>query len=118
MTKLSVKDLPRESASLREIQKYVAALTADRGFSMDVNEEFILLTEEIGELAKALRKFNGYKFDTKTHETNLREEFADVLIVLLGLANITEIDMYAALIEKEKINLSRRWNIVKDKEEN
>jgi len=120
MMKLSKKDLPDEAASLREIQRYVAKLVADRNLNTanDAKMCFIQLAEEVGELARALREREGGKFDAATQHANLNNEFADVLILLLGLANIMEIDIYDALIAKEKINLSRNWNIVKDKEEN
>ena len=116
MMKLSEKDLPNETASLREIQKYVVKMAEARNFSKDVVRKMLMLTEEIGELAKAVREFSGMKFDAKTQRTDLSNELADCLIVLMGVANITEIDLYDAFIAKEKVNLSRKWNIIKDKE--
>ena len=57
---------------------------------------FLWLSEEIGELAHALGKFERGDADLE----NLSEEFADVLAWLTTLANITEIDLTKAIHEK------------------
>jgi len=52
---------------------------------------FLWFIEEVGELATAL---NG------TDKANLEEEFADVVAWLCTLANITEVDLAAAIQKK------------------
>jgi NTP pyrophosphatase (non-canonical NTP hydrolase) len=54
------------------------------------------LSEEFGELAHALGKYERGDADLD----NLGEEFADVLAWLTTLANITEIDLTAAVHDK------------------
>ena len=47
----------KETNSLREVQKYVNNINEIRGFnSQEITKTMLLLTEEIGELAKAIRK--------------------------------------------------------------
>ena len=65
---------------------------AERGIA----KTFLWLSEEIGELAHALGKFERGDADLE----NLSEEFADVLAWLTTLANITEIDLTKAIHEK------------------
>ena len=63
-----------------------------------------MLMEEVGELAKAVRQQVGLKFTDTTKRTDLREELADVQIVLLGLASMVDEDMFTAVQEKERKN--------------
>lgn len=57
---------------------------------------FLWLSEEFGELAHALGKFERGDPDIE----NLSEEFADVLAWLTTLANITDIDLTKAIHDK------------------
>ena len=109
MTKLSASDIPPDTATLRDIQTYIAKLAKLRGYDTDVAGEMLFLTEEIGELAKALRDFIGAQFDQKTSHKNLREELHDVLVNLLNIANLTGVDIFDAFREKELADLSRHW---------
>ena len=71
------------------------------------------LTEEVGEVARVL----NHRFGPKTKKAeeaaqDLGEELADVLFVLLVIANSQGIDMDAALtrvLEKYKARDSNRW---------
>ena len=42
-------------------------------------------------------------------QTELKEELADVQIVLLGLASMLDVDMFDAVIAKETKNRQRQW---------
>ena len=62
------------------------------------------LTEEVGELARVIARKYGDQSFKKGEETNLGEEMADVLWVLLCLANQTGVDLTEELrlsIEKK-----------------
>ena len=96
--------------SFKKLQQYVWQMNIDRGFNTkDPSKKLVMLMEEMGELAKAIRKLSGMKFTDTTKVTELKEELADVQIVLLGLASMTDIDMFEAVIEKEKKNRQREW---------
>lgn len=73
----------------------------------DILVETVKLNEEVGELCndilgilKLQRKAKQRKFDKR----NIYEEFADVIITTISLANITGVDLERALKDKlEKI---------------
>lgn len=59
-----------------------------------------LLTEEVGELARIIaRKYGEQSFKESEQTDTLAEELADVLFVLICLANQTGIDLEKALRE-------------------
>ena len=70
----------------------------------DVKTNMIVLTEEVGEMARVIARKYGEQSAKDGENLNLEEEMADVLWVLLCIANQTGIDLTAALeknIEKK-----------------
>ena len=64
-----------------------------------------LLTEEVGELARIIaRKYGEQSFKNSDKPYNLADEMADVLFVLICLANQTGVDLTDAL----KANLEKK----------
>ena len=56
-----------------------------------------LLTEEVGELARIMaRKYGEQSFKAGEENTDLGDEMADVLFVLICLANQTGVDLQTA----------------------
>lgn len=63
----------------------------------------VILMEEVGELARIMaRKYGEQSFKKNECEANLGEEMADVLFVLICLANQTGIDLEKEFLEKMK----------------
>lgn len=59
-----------------------------------------ILTEEVGEVARIISRTYGEQSVKKSDEAKeLSDELADVLFVLLSIANQTGIDMTSALIK-------------------
>src|SRR5688572_6939615 len=59
-----------------------------------------LLTEEVGELARIMaRKYGDQSFKNAEENMDPAEEMADILFVLICLANQTNIDLGKALLE-------------------
>ena len=57
-----------------------------------------MLTEEVGELARIIaRKYGDQSFKESDKEKNMADEMADVLWVLLCMANQTGVDLTDAL---------------------
>lgn len=57
-----------------------------------------MLTEEVGELARIMaRKYGDQSFKTSDQDMNMADEMADVLWVLICLANQTGVDLTDAL---------------------
>jgi NTP pyrophosphatase (non-canonical NTP hydrolase) len=100
-----------EHPTLPQLQQYLDEVCKERGWTKDsYAEKFLLFTEEIGELAKAIRKTRGlYQEKARQKRLDLEEEFADVLSYLLDLANYFQVDLEKAFREKEEINAARSW---------
>ena len=59
-----------------------------------------ILTEEVGELARIMaRKYGDQSYKESDKEKNMADEMADVLWVLICLANQTGVDLTDALIK-------------------
>ena len=113
-----------DNASLPLLQKYVKEKCIERGFDRASDLEICLLfTEEIGEMAKAIRKQRSlFEEEAKAPtadeneearkqriKANLGEEMADVLSYLLDLANRFDVDLASAFRTKEAENDKRSW---------
>lgn len=60
----------------------------------------VLLTEEVGELARIVaRKYGEQSFKKSDRNKTLKEEIADVLFVLICIANQTGINLDEALVQ-------------------
>ncbi len=56
-----------------------------------------ILVEEVGEVARIMaRRYGDQSFKTSDRDTDLADEFADVLFVLICLANQTGVDLTEA----------------------
>jgi len=89
----------------------MSRLIVERGFDKEtVPEVFTLLVEEVGELAKAIRKSNGQKIDKARTQHEVGDELADVFWLLVDLSNRLDIDLAKAFAAKEKINENRQWS--------
>ncbi len=103
-----------KNMKLDKIQDYIRNVIDIRGFGkQSVEQEVLLLIEEVGELAKAIRKERTNmcidKNKIKNYDT-VENEIADVFIVLNSICNTLNINLFDAFYEKEKINIGRTWN--------
>ena len=73
-----------------------------------------ILTEEVGEVARIIARTYGDQSFKKDEKTNLADELADVMWVLLCLANQTGVDMTEAL----QRNLDKKTSRDKDRPKN
>lgn len=74
-----------------------------------------ILTEEVGEVARIIaRTYGEQSFKESDHKADLADEMADVLWVLLCLANQTGIDMEEAL--KKNIEKKTKRDATRHKE--
>lgn len=106
MSKLNLKQSP----TLQDFQRYIEDMVVERGFEDETIEQlFMLLMEEVGEMARAARKLSGVKMADDTKRANLEEEVADVFIYLLDICNKFDIDLEHAFRIKEEKNKKRGW---------
>lgn len=73
-----------------------------------------VLTEEVGELARVISRKYGDQSFKEGEKCNLADEMADVLWVLLCLANQTGVD----LTEAFRHNMDKKTNRDKDRHKN
>lgn len=103
----------QETNSLREVQKYIENMNEVRGFNNEsIGERMLLLTEEIGELAKAIRKNSSNMYTDINKQYNydtIESEVADCFYVLVSVASYLNIDVFNCLKDKEKENINRVW---------
>ncbi len=101
----------RDNPTLADLQKCIHSLVIERGFDKEtVPEVFTLMIEEVGELAKAIRKANGQKIGKHSKDCNVEDEIADVFWLLLDLCNRLNIDLEQAFRNKEAKNMRREWS--------
>ena len=109
---MSAPQIP-ETPTLSDLQAYQEAICRYRGWDSTSDlEAFLLFTEEVGELAKAIRNrlalYQEAGKPQKDHE--LEGEFADVLSYVMELANRFGVDLTDAYRRKEAVNAGRTWD--------
>ncbi len=71
-----------------------------------------MLTEEVGEVARIIaRQYGEQSFKKKDKDKNLADEMADVLFVLICLANQTGVDLEKAFVK----NIDKKTKRDKDR---
>ena len=100
-----------ENTPVAKIQEYIKDMKKDRKFDhVTIEREMMLFMEEIGELAKAIRKNTNGSLDiAREYKNNVEEELADCFIYLLSIANMNKVDIFQAFKEKERKNCNRTW---------
>ena len=102
-----------KDSTLPQIQEYIRKIVELRGFANEsIQETMLLLLEETGELAKAVRKAETHMsvdVNKLHHYSTIESEVADVFFVLTAICNKLHINLLDALKEKEKINAGRDW---------
>jgi NTP pyrophosphatase (non-canonical NTP hydrolase) len=106
-----VIEVPKR-ADLATLQSYIRRVVHLRGFDGEsVRDVMLLLVEEVGELAKSIRREIGLKTGASRLEDRKKvaHELADCFIYLLDIANLAGIDVDDAFRTKEAINNKKTW---------
>lgn len=91
---------------LKALQQKAYANKVAHGFNVtSVDEEVCHIMSELAEAWEAYRKKGMAEFG---------EELADVAIYLLGLAEITGVDLEKEILSKMKINAERKYTRLKN----
>jgi NTP pyrophosphatase (non-canonical NTP hydrolase) len=94
--------------AIRPFQTYYARAAARRGYEKEsAQDTLLLMLEEFGELARALRKRQKLRRDHKQKLTNEEQELADIFIYVVHMANVLGVDLGRAVHLKEHINIER-----------
>ena len=102
--------MPLEEAQ-KEVDRWIKTYGV-RYFSELTN--MVVLTEEVGELARVMARKYGDQSFKQGEKDNLADEMADVLWVLICLANQTGVN----LTEAFRQNLEKKTNRDKDRHKN
>ena len=93
---------------LRGLQSYYERAARRRGWAGEsAQDTLLLMTEEMGELARAVRKSAGLARDGDWEGQDVAEELADMQLYLVHLANALGIELAAAVTAKESVNAER-----------
>jgi NTP pyrophosphatase (non-canonical NTP hydrolase) len=105
-----------ENAAMKEYQRYIHELEALHGWlKVDLVHNCFLMGEEVGELFKAVRRYNklfdeGASMPSEEARAALAEELVDVFNYLLAIANRTGVDLEEAFRQKNARNQTRTWS--------
>ncbi|CAN5662419.1 MazG nucleotide pyrophosphohydrolase domain-containing protein [soil metagenome] len=102
----------KQQPALADFQIFIQDVCRERGWDKRTHlEKMLFLTEEVGELAKAVRVDAGkYGYQKPDDISHLTEELADVFSFLLDLANGYEVDLEQAFRAKWNKNSTRKWH--------
>jgi NTP pyrophosphatase (non-canonical NTP hydrolase) len=105
-----------DNASMKEYQRYIHELEALHGWlKVDLVHNCFLMGEEVGELFKAVRRYNrlfdeGRAAPPEQARAAVAEELVDVFNYLLAIANRTGVDLEEAFRKKNALNQERKWS--------
>jgi NTP pyrophosphatase (non-canonical NTP hydrolase) len=94
--------------ALKAFQEYYRRAALQRGYSSEGPKECLLLmVEEVGELAHALRKREKLVRHGAYEAVNESHELADVFLYVVHMANVLGIDLAHVVRDKETLNMTR-----------
>jgi NTP pyrophosphatase (non-canonical NTP hydrolase) len=98
----------KRGQALRALQDYYALAAVRRGYTDESPQDaMLLLTEEVGELARAIRKHVGLVRHGSYENESVGEELADVQLYLVHIANILNVDLASSVSRKDQRNAAR-----------
>ena len=100
--------LAAPAPNLAAFQHYYRRVATQRGYEReDAQNCLLLMVEEVGELARALRKREKLVRHGSTRRLNEADELADVFLYVVHMANILSLDLGTAVREKEQLNIAK-----------
>ena len=107
-----------ERATMKDFQRYIHALESMHGWlDVDLVHNCFLMGEEVGELFKAVRRYeklfdqgDAPAVDADAAKAHVAEELVDVFNYLAAIANRLDIDLERAFVEKNARNQTRTWS--------
>lgn len=92
-----------KEVTLRDLQKMIGSIDHKNNA---IDKYFYKLTEEVGELAKAIRKDKRLK-NSDTIKGTVEEELYDVFYYVICLANMYDISLEECMFLKEELNAEK-----------
>lgn len=94
-----------ENISIKKLQELISKIDHKNN---SIDKYFYKLSEEVGELAKAIRKDERLE-NNETIKGTIEEELYDVMYYVICLANLYNIDLEECMILKEELN-AKKYN--------
>lgn len=107
-----VKNWPRHpdppAPAIKAFQEYYKRAAVQRGYSKEGPKECLLLmVEEVGELARAIRKREKLVRHGSYRDSNEAHELADVFLYVIHMANVLGFDLADVVRDKEFKNVEK-----------
>ena len=100
--------LPVPTPNLGTFQHYYKRVASQRGYERESAQNCLLLMiEEVGELARAIRKREKLIRHGPSGRVNESQELADVFMYVIHMANILGLDLGSAVRDKELLNITK-----------
>lgn len=94
--------------ALNAFQEYYKRAAIQRGYTKEQPKDCLLLmVEEVGELARALRKREKLVRHGSYKGSNEAHELADVFLYVVHMANVLGLDLASIVQEKESVNIKK-----------
>ena len=105
-TKESHPETP--APALKAFQEYYRRAAMHRGYGQEsAKDTLLLMVEEVGELARAIRKREKLTRHGSYPTSNEAQELADVFLYVVHMANILGLDLGDVVKQKEYINIEK-----------
>ena len=104
-----------DCVSLGDLQRLIRDMYFEKDVARGIEGTFMWLMEEVGEVARIMaRKYGEQSFKESDNDVDLADEMADVLFVLICLANQTGVDLQTAF----KQNIAKKTSRDKTRHSN
>lgn len=95
-------------SDLNKLQKEIYRNKVDRGFNTtDIGKEIVLMTEELGELAKAYKNSDKKQAGEISNRDEIIDAVGDLMVYCLGLCEMLGVDSEKVLEEIVENNRRR-----------
>jgi len=100
--------VPVPRPALVAFQEYYRRVALQRGYKSEGPKDCLLLmVEEVGELAREIRKRERLVRHGATSDSSESKELADIFLYVVHMANILDLDLSKVVQDKELVNLQR-----------
>ena len=100
--------MPAPAPNVRAFQRYYGRVARQRGYERESAQNCLLLmVEEVGELARAIRKREKLVRHGSSAKVSEAQELADVFLYVIHMANILDLDLGSAVRDKEELNIAK-----------
>jgi NTP pyrophosphatase (non-canonical NTP hydrolase) len=108
MDRIANHTLPVPRPALKAFQQYYRRVAIQRGYHSEGPKECLLLmVEEVGELAREIRKRERLVRHGGATGSSESRELADIFLYVVHMANVLDVDLSRVVQDKELVNLQR-----------